>query len=384
MAARSLPDWIDAYLDYTRDQESPDSIHFWTALATISGAIGRKVWMDRNVYRLFPNLYVCIVANSAKVRKSVATSIGVSLLLEAVPSTKYIEDRMTPEGLVRQMNQTVVGANGQPSQESTVFVYEDELAALFGYDKQSASRMSTLLTGIYGCKDTYMHTTISGGQKVIHKPCVTLLAATAPEGLGTMPPDASGGFLGRLIIVTSGQRRRNIAWPGKMNAIIRQSLLDDLVQMSNLTGQVVVTPEAMAYFEYWYNRQAGLTFKERWIEAFHERCHDTVLKLAVIISISRSDDLIVDQGHIQAGVDLVEKVLPGLKAMGTWLVSDVLSQTMARVESVINDIGVIKRSEVMQITKVGAKEMDEIELSLEQQGLISISPLGRDRVYRKI
>jgi hypothetical protein len=382
MAARKLGSWIDEYILYTQDQESPDRIHFWTALTTIAGAIGRKIWMDRNVYTLYPNLYVCIVANSAKVRKSVATAIGVGLLLDAVPSTRYIEDRMTPEGLVKQMNQMVTGANGQPTQESTVFIYEDELAALFGYDKQSASRMSTLLTGIYGCKDTYMHTTISGGQKTINKPCVTILAATAPEGLATIPPDASGGFLGRLIVVTSGQRRRNIAWPGKMDRIRRQALLDDLVQISHLTGEMTVTTNAAGVFEYWYNRQSVIAFKERWVEAFHERCHDTVLKLSMLLSISKSDSLVVDVGEIQAAIGVIEQILPELKTVGVWLTPDPLGQALARIEDLLLTSGPLKRSEVMQYVKIQASEMDEIENTMEQRGIIDIQPLGRDRLYK--
>jgi hypothetical protein len=381
MASRQLNDWLESYTDYTEDQESPLRIHTWTGLAVVAGAIGRKLWIDRNVYTLYPNLYICIVANSAKVRKSVATSLGVNLLLEAAPNTRYIEDRMTPEGLVKQMNNTVIAPNGQQIQESTVFIYEDELAALFGYDKQSASRMSTLLTGIYGCKEQYMHTTVSGGQKVIHRPCVNILAATAPEGLATIPTDASGGFLGRLIIVASGQRRRNIAWPGKMNLSLKKALIEDLTAITALNGEMIVTPDAAKYFEVWYNKQAAITFKERWLEAFHERCHDTVLKLAMIHSVSRSDALIVNEAHIEAGCKLIESILPDLKGVGVWLIPDTFGQGRAKVEDVIAKAGQIKRSEVMNITKASAKEMDEIEITLEQQGVIEIMPIPRDRVY---
>src|SRR3972149_4557971 len=108
---RKLDNWIDAYLEYTQKQESPEKLHFWVAVSLISAAIKRQVWMDRGYYKLYPNTFVLIVAESARVRKSVAIDIGMTLVRAAVPDLYYITGTLTPEGLVKHMNRVKVNTN---------------------------------------------------------------------------------------------------------------------------------------------------------------------------------------------------------------------------------------------------------------------------------
>lgn len=387
MAPRQLNDWIASYLDYNSNDESPERSHFWTAIGVLSAAIGRKVWMSRGTYKLYTNMYVCIVADSAKVRKSAAIEKGLDILLDAIPGLPYLEDRMTPEGIVKHLNRVVVSQNGSNitvNHDSTLFIYEDELAALFGYEKQTASRMSIFLTGTYGCKPKYMHTTSTGGHVLINNACFTILAATAPENLVVLPPDASGGFLGRLVIISSGTRRRNIAWPSFGPDKLRLALISDLAEINKLDGEFIITPEAREFFEVWYNKQAAITFKERWMNAFHERCHDTALKVAMLLGISRSDNLVLNVAHVEAGIKTIEELLPGLKHVGIWLTPGEFGQARARVEELIEKAKTIRRSDVLKVTRISAKELDEIESTLEQENYMTINVVGRDRVYDKI
>lgn len=381
---RKCHDWISVYLDYTAEQESPDRIHFWTALGVISASLRRNVWIDRGTYNLWPNMYICIVANSAKVRKSIAMGMGVSILLEALPNLEFIEDKMSPEGLVKHLNRPVITGAGSAATigaDSTIFIYEDELASLFGYDKSMASRMSILLTKTYGCPPTYMHTTLSGGQIKIYNPCFTILAATAPEGLSTIPADAAGGFLGRVVMVASGARRKTLAWSKKGDPLDRQRLIDDLIEIEKLKGQVAITPGARNFFTLWYERQSKISFKESWLEAFHERCHDTAMKVAILLSVARSDSLIVNEAHIEAATKLIEEIIPDLKAVGVWLSAKDYNQTRAKVMNILDKLKTVARSDIMRSIGVSAREMDDVEKSLEEEGYMTVMQIGNKRIY---
>src|SRR5262245_31687639 len=101
MTERRLSDWLDAYLEYTANQEPTDKLNFWVGVSMISAALKRQVWMKRIRYKLYPNIYVLIVADSGKARKSIAMDTGVKLLQSAVPDIFYISGSMTPEGLIK-------------------------------------------------------------------------------------------------------------------------------------------------------------------------------------------------------------------------------------------------------------------------------------------
>src|SRR6266436_9614945 len=108
---RKLENWLESYLKYTSKQESPEKLHFWTGLSVLSSALKRQVWMDLSFFKLYPNIYVLLVAESAKSRKSISMDTGVNLIRDAVPDLYYISGSLTPEGLLKHMNRVKVVSN---------------------------------------------------------------------------------------------------------------------------------------------------------------------------------------------------------------------------------------------------------------------------------
>src|SRR6266571_5580946 len=187
---RLLSDWLESYLEFTSNQESPEKLHLWTGLVVISGAIRRRLFMDRGVYRLYPNIYVIIVAESARIRKSTAMTIGMNLLKDSIKDVYYMSGSMTPEGLIKVLNRPpVVTApdENDPTKltispiRSDVVVHSDELANLFSYDKQRASRMAILLTQMYDAEEDYVHTTKTDSKIILRNTYPVLIAGTDPR-----------------------------------------------------------------------------------------------------------------------------------------------------------------------------------------------------------
>src|SRR5574337_2223176 len=80
---RELEDWLDSYLEYTDNSESPLSYHKWCGLSVIAGALQRHVYLRWGIGQvIYPNVYVVLVGQSGRTRKGVALGLGKDLLKE--------------------------------------------------------------------------------------------------------------------------------------------------------------------------------------------------------------------------------------------------------------------------------------------------------------
>ena len=390
MESRALPDWLQGYLQYTENHEAPEKIHLWVGLSILSTALRRQVFMDRGIYALYPNLYVVFVAESAEVRKSIAIDMGLPLLEDAIPDIEILGGRMTPEGIVKHLNRTKLTVNPtDPShpfikQESHILIHGDELATLFGYDKNTASRMTILLTQAYGSQKSYKHTTKSDAQIILHNLYITLLAATDPRNLKVLPEDAIGGLIGRTIFVTSRERRRPIAWPQKPSASLHDSLVVDLARIGALSGMVNVTQEAKDFFEAWYIKFSDTKVEDPRLGAFHKRAHDTALKIAMLLSVSESNDLIVHARHVVGGIAFIEKQLPEFARIANWSNTSIFAQNRARFLDVLKrGGGLATKKLVLRTLAVNMEDLHAIENALVHEGAIFVHVIhGQETIYK--
>lgn len=387
---RQLSDWLQAYLDYTKDHESPEKLHMWTALVMLSAAVRRRIYMNRVGYRLYPNLYVLTVAESAKIRKSAAIDPGIKLLREAIPGVQVFSGRATPEGIVKHLNRQTITKDANTgkatiTQDSHFVIHADELATLFTYDKRRASDMAVLLTEAYNCKDIHDHLTSGEGYQQIFNLYGCMIAATDPRNLKVLPEEAVGGLLGRTIIVTANQIRRPIAWgvEGSFPVELRNKLLADLTTIGELQGVIVPTPEARDEFERWYIVQQSVQHDDPRLSAFHARCHDTALKIAMLLALSRSNNLVLDVGHMKAGIAFIETLLPEYSRASLWTGTTIHIQNRATFIDIIRKCGgTAPRRDVLRIMRVTLEELKVLEETLEAEGTLEIKVLGKAMIYR--
>lgn len=341
MSDRLCKDWLATYLDYSSEQESPESLHLWSAFVCLSAAIRRKVFIEHEYQRkVYPNLYVIVVAESAKIRKSTAANMGMDILMNAFPDMKIMRDSMTSQGLIHQLNKKVQTTKDDKIVEelrSDVTIHADEVANLFGYDRVRASQMVIFLTRTYECPSVYDHTTVRDSLVRLHNLYPVLLGATDPRNLKVLPEDAVGGLTGRLIWVIEGQRRKNnTGW--KRNAIraaqlelIRERLIHDLQIIGRLHGEVTATQDAMGYYDAWYEELSRRDAKDPDTDAFYNRCHTTALRLAILLSVSEGDELVVTKKQMAAAIVLIEKQLPEVKRVTMWGGASEYAQHRARL-----------------------------------------------------
>lgn len=319
--------WLQTYREYIHEQEAPDIFHLWIGLTVISASLKRHVWIDRGAYKVYPNLYVFLVAASASCRKSVAMELGLDLL-SPNEDIKVVHERTTLEGLMDLMNRVEVLPGGKVRPDGSVVLHADELANLFGKASYITDLVS-FLTAAYTSKARLEFLTRNKGWVKVRNPCIVTLAGTTPEQMREIFPSStlSSGFMGRVVLVY-GERGKKVTKP-QLKHRLREDLIRDLYMISQLEGEIKLTDECEEFFSDWYENKMG-TPESKDLASFYERKHDHVLKAAMLFSISESDEMIITKDHLVEAIQAVN------------LIEDHLPQA-------VSYIGAVERSNLMDV-----------------------------------
>ena len=75
-------DFLDHYLEYTKDTEATATFHRWSAIVGIGAWLERNIWIQHGATQHFPNHYAMLLGESGS-RKSAAIKGFVRILKEA-------------------------------------------------------------------------------------------------------------------------------------------------------------------------------------------------------------------------------------------------------------------------------------------------------------
>lgn len=320
---RNYPDFLEAYVEYTKGQEASEKVHRWVGLSTLAAALERKVFLDRGYYTLFPNQYIFIIGPSGIVRKSTSTRIGVDLL-RGLQNLNIMSERVTAASLILQLErsgrtyteQDPHSGKSRDMKQSATFAYASELSVFLG---EVYGSISELLTDFYdcaphNCQKPWTYENKSEGQLKIFGPCLNILGASTPTWLRNCIPidQMEGGLASRIIFVVEHEAQKAVAWPSLDSKIsaMKPKLESDLARIHALTGEMLVSDSARSWFTSWYEyhqkslvSQASMELK---FSGYFGRKGDTLLKIAMLCSVSESDSLILEPRHLERAAQLLE------------------------------------------------------------------------------
>ncbi len=306
---RKVPDWITAYLAYTYDQESPESFHIWNSLSNIAGALRRQVWFDMGYFKVYPNLYVVLVAPPGRCKKTTSMRLARDILVD-VPGLHFTPDSTSREKLILTMSQKY--SDGQ----SAITAHSGEFASFLA---TSAENMVGFLTDIFDCPGEWKHETKGTGTNLIRAPFFNLLACTTPDDLARkMSINAVGiGLTSRVIFVYEDTPRIRDPIPtltADQQALI-ELLTEDLGTISQIRGEYKFdSPETKESYSKWYRDHLinpNPTGDPR-LSGFYERKHIHWLKTAMCMAAAESDELVLTQYHMDRAMMALELVEPNM------------------------------------------------------------------------
>jgi Protein of unknown function (DUF3987) len=391
---RLAGDWLSSYLDFTSNLEAKEQLHMWTGLIVLSSVVRRQLYLDMEHGMIYPNLYVIIVAQSARARKSTAMDVGRDLLIDAIPDIKVMRDSMTSQGLIKQLNRKTQGVrDGKIVEElrSDVAIFADEVANLFSYERTRAAQMVIFLTRTYSCPTIYDHTTVRDSMVRLHNLYPVLLGGTDPHNLKVLPEDAIGGLTGRLIMVIESQRRDdNSGWKRDEAAtlkrkLLREYLIHDLQRIGKLSGELQVARDAQDFYDSWYRSLSQKDTKDQQMDAFFQRCHTTALRIASLLSISESDDLTVTTPQMKRAIELIELQRPAVQQVTMWTGSSSYEQSRAKMIDFLQKSpgGAALRKTLLKFMGMGMEEFDKLRMTLVEDGTLDPQAfLGKEAVIK--
>jgi hypothetical protein len=315
---RLLPNWLSAYLEYTRESESPDSYHVWAGLSDIASVLRRNVWLDQGLYVLFPNLYVAYVGPPARTGKSTAMWLARQLLHQ-VPNIKIGPDSCSKEQLIRKMGESKF------NNQCALTIHSSEFSSLV---EVSGVQMIQFLTDIFDGNYTppggWTYETKTQGKDTLINPVLNLLYGTTPSYFAeSMPADVIGnGFTSRTIIVYEEKERLINPRPNPNDAELGQALVHDLRHISQLYGQFKWGSGGTDAYDAFYRKLYENIPDDHRIQGYHWRKKIHVLKVAMLLSAAENDSLEITARDINAAdqflSDLEQNMPKAFSAVGKY------------------------------------------------------------------
>lgn len=351
--SRKLPDGIlKAMAEYTKDTEVPALFSLWVGISTISGCLGRDCFVDFGHFVVYPNMYVVLVAGSARCRKSTSISVGRKFIDAVNPPIKLLSQKMTPEALIGALSGMTVEEDSKILNEADGMFIVDELSTLI--DKNAfKTGMISVLTKLYDSED-FSYTTRGRGLENVHNPCLSILGGSTIQWIKeSIPVEAiGGGFTSRIVFIYKDSFEHLVPWPVMRDRTktLGKAIKEDLNVVASLRGEFTVSPEAKKYFEKEYVRfiKNSSLFEDQNLNGYAGRRHIMLLKVAMIVSASVKDSKIIDEVDMRIAISAMNMVESDMPLVLRTIKSEFVGDVSEEVLSLIMSRGTISRSALVK------------------------------------
>lgn len=341
---RLVPDWIDSYMEFVHNTEPPDNYKRWVAISVIAGALQRKCLLEWGSLTFYPNLYIILVGPPGRARKGTAMGPGKSFLEDL--NVPMAAEAITREALIRTVSDasqsTINNETGEVSFHSSLTVFSPELTVFLGH--QNYQLMSDL-TDWFDCARKWTYRTKGSGTDEIVGMWINLIGATTPDLIRTaLPLDAIGGGLtSRMIFIYEQDKGKSVPAPflSDHEVGLRLKLMNDLERIHNLQGNFTVTKNFVDAWIDWYTEQeTKQPFDDKRFAGYFERRPLHVMKLCMICSASRSDEMKLQLCDLKRAIKFLSDAEVKMPRAFTGVGKDRNADTMA---AIMNEVALRKR-----------------------------------------
>jgi len=405
--------WLEKLLVQHNELEAPMSFWFWCGLASISAVVKDNVWSNRQIHNIYPNIYVMLHAESG-LKKGAPISLANKLVTE-VGGTKVISGRSSIQGILKELGTAQTLPGGKVSVTSSAFICSSELTSSIVDDKAATDILTDLFDRQYRIGE--WRSLLKMESFNIKKPTITMFTATngahATEFFAKK--DINGGYIGRTFVILENKKNRiNSLSAPLVNPPNLTDLIEYLRELSKLSGPFIPLGSTVEddYFKFPYVQkdtglinyysEAGILYEE-WYNEFYEtidaqkvkddtgtlnRFGDSVLKVAMLLSLSRAPKLEIDSLSMQAAITYCEKLIGNVMEIthGTKGLSEskslkaiIIKELLERETHQISHDMLLKK---MLMHYKNAQELNDIMISFQDAKMIDIESIGNKIIYK--
>lgn len=404
--------FLEKLLSQHIELESPTNFWLWGALAAISAVVKDNIWIDRQIYSLYPNIYVMFHAESG-LKKGPPISMAKQLV-RGVGGTRIISGRSSIQGILKELGTTQTQPGGKVINKSCAFICSSELTSSIVEDKVATDILTDLYDRQYNIGE--WRSLLKMESFNLKDPTITMLTATneahSVDWFGKK--DIHGGYFARTFVISETQRNRaNSLLVPLINPPKYSEATDYLKELAKLEGafQPLASKTQDDGFKIPHIEQesgetnwftpAGIKY-QLWYDDFinqmevqenpddtgtMNRFGDSVLKVAMILSLARSPELYIDEESMQLAIDYCEKLVGNVREMthGKRGLSEaknlkgiIIKEILNRNTHQISRQMLLKR---MWAHYKDAAELDDIMMSFDQSGVIKVQTIGNQIIY---
>lgn len=381
-----MSDWLSDFVAHTSYGEAPPKVMLWVGIATIAGALRRKVYIDEDIFQWSPNFYLLIVAKPGVVKKS--TSIGLGLrLLKKVEGIDFGPQMVTWQQMVTHMadaREEITMPDGKPFEMSCCTIGLSEFGSFF---KKDDDDMITQLTDMWDGKiETVVKETKTNGNDYIVNPWLNIMACCTPDWI---TKNFSGSLIGegfgsRPIYLYAETPTRFVTSPRRnmmqqemspdIMAMEEDRLVEGLREFAALAGEFHKTEEAFEWEEIWYPKYMEALLQRGSAEASIGVRRQTHLnKVAMVLSVSRGKFPRIDvQEMIDADMLLTELEEDTKKVFG-YVGQSVITAAARDIVGLVAKTGKISRRKLYRdyfFRTMKSTDFDEAIRSAKASGMI--------------
>lgn len=384
---RKLNSWINSFCKYTAERQSPEIFRRWAAITCIAGALERKVWVRAFGRILYPNM-ITVLTGGPGVGKTEAIRdvqffwrglTGLYVAPNSVTRASLIDDLFAAKRKLIRPTETPPFVEFHSLQ-----IAATEFGVLI--PKYEGEFINTI-NDLYDCLNEWSESRRGnkGEIKKLVNPQLTIIGGTTPSFLKDLPEGAwQQGFTSRLVLVFCGQGVIVDPWAEvNLDVGLEEDLIHDLKQIFQSYGQFIWDPEAAEAFKYWYTGGKKPEPDHPKLEHYLPRRHTHLLKLCMVFSASRANDMIIRLEDYQEALNCLteaEQHMPDVfKAMSLGGDGNIIDETyrfvwqaFAKEKKDISEHRVI----YFLIQRVPSYSADKILESMIASQLFQITSIG--------
>lgn len=405
-------DWLRAIVEQHSELESPESFWYWSAIAAISAVVKDQVWMDRQIFNLYPNIYVMLHAESG-LKKGPPISMAKQLV-RPVKNTRIIDGRSSIQGILKDLGTAYTVPGGKVQTKSVAFICSSELSSSIVEDKVATKILTDLYDRQYNVGE--WKSLLKMETFELKDPTITMLTATneaMSEDFFTRSA-IQGGYFARTFIIyeKEGQNSNSLIYRLE-NPPNYTTASDYLKEVAKLHGKFhPMEGDKSDEFKYkkikhskrgsreLYFNEVGILYDD-WYDNFKElvkttekdetgtlnRFGDSVLKVAMLLSLARSPILAISPEAMQEAITECEKLLGNVRktTLGKQGISQAaMLKTMIIMELLNREPHKVSRTVLMKKMwqhYVNSVEFDDMMRAFDDGGMITTASVGNQIVY---
>jgi hypothetical protein len=382
--------WLDHYLDWTKEDETHEQYRYWCGIAVLSAVLKNKVYFKRGKITVYPNQYIVLVGPPG-CGKGAAIGPAVELGKKTgIPH--YLADRMSPEGIIDQLDKgfasvTATSQGGfMPVQERTTTIVSTELSTLLN----GSDWIYSFLCDTWD-KNEYQYTTKTKGQYLLKNMCVGLLGGCTPDFIRKMNKDGmtaiTGGYTSRNIYSFVNGKPKTKAFPNPTDKVLEDLLVEDLKHIGQIRGELKFEPMALAnfigWFDIFYDPSNHNEFDSEVVQNFKARVWSHAVKLAICLSLSQNDSMVITLEHWKEAIGRVTDVLNTLDFTFRSVGESPLVEAQDRILRFIERRGYVSFSEILKYNykHITAEDLERVLKVLSLTGLIKEDVASNKLMY---